>query len=252
MAKVCKFCATENKDKEEFCEKCGAKLPDYRQYEAGLMNEMGNYKPSIFANKFKYIFWFVLFALLVGAVFYVFSPRYQIAELPDYNKYATDVNTIEIFVNTFNESKLDFASSVNTNSQALSLYLSSYFNPAAIDPKKSVPNLQPRIIITAPEDEINKLYISQYSKFFFIPLRLKFSFSYENSSWKTDTWQFCNLPTSSIGVNHLFKFACKDLKKNKKIKKVLSEPLNIKRTISYINISTNTTVKNQFPSRKRH
>lgn len=252
MAKVCKFCATENKDKEEFCEKCGAKLPDYRQYEAGLMNEMGNYKPSIFANKFKYIFWFVLFALLVGAVFYVFSPRYQIAELPDYNKYATDVNTIEIFVNTFNESKLDFASSVNTNSKALSLYISSYFNPAAIDPKKSVPNLHPRIIITAPEDEVGKLYVSKYSKIFFIPIRLKFSFSNKNSSWETDKWQFCNLPASSIFANYIFKFACKNIKKNKKLKKLLSEPLNIQRTTLDISISTNTKLQNQFPSIKRH
>lgn len=235
MAKVCKFCSLENDDKEEFCTKCGAKLPSFRQYEAGLMDEMGSPKKPLIKINFAKSFQFTIIAALIIAAIHFFRPSVN-EQLPKYDNYCIKFNTFELFIKNQNETTSDFDSTINTDQHVLSLYLTSAINPAAADPKKITPYMLPRIIVKTPSDNINSMTLVKHSKFYGIHVRLELNFKQKESVWHLESWKFCNFPTMSVAKQSIWEKALQEFKNNDKLKKILGRKISIQRSKLYMTI----------------
>lgn len=246
MAKVCKFCSLENDDKEEFCTKCGAKLPSFRQYEAGLMDEMGPKKTPLIKFAPLKVIKFVIAAVLIITLIYFFKPSQNNEGLPKLSSHRVKFNTFDLFIKNINESASSFDSTINTNQHVLSIFLTSLVNPDAADLKKSNPDILPRYIVKTPADDINKISLVKHSKFYFLPIRMELNFKYNNSKWELENWKFCNLPAMTISKEKIRKNIMQDFKNNEKIKKILSSNISIQRSKLYITV----TVKQVTTSEK--
>lgn len=234
MAKVCKFCNLENEDTEEFCTRCSAKLPTYCQYEAGLMDEI-NTKKNRFKLNFAKLFNFLLIAVLIIAVVCIFVPINNEDEtLPPIAKNRSALKALNVYFDSLPNNISVYGTSINTNSNALSLYLSSLINPAAADPQKNAPDLMPRIILKAPSNEPNSISLVKHSKFMFLPLRLELSFRKTNKVWKLESWKFCRLPAMKICKDKISNYAIKEFKAAPKFKPIFEQAFTFDRTKLYI------------------
>lgn len=245
MAKFCKFCNAENEDTEEFCSKCSAKLPSYHQYAGGLMDEMQDKKKHSFKFNLKLTLQIAAVLAAVCLLLYFFKPSSSAEKLPDFRKNHNAVKNLMFFIDNLENAASDFDFNISVTADVLSLGLTSFIAPDAIDSRKSSPDIFPRIIVKIPDDDLKKITLVRHSKIYLLPVRLEINFKQNDSgTWTVNKWKFCNFPAMSAAGDSIWNKAVKNFKENKKLQKFFSLKSGISRTKSQIKIDIKNSAEN--------
>lgn len=190
-----------------------------------------------------------IFAIIVMAV-YCLKLTEEPEKLPDYRNNQKAVKNLINFNNKLHSSDSIVGNNLMTNPEALSLYLTSLIAPDAVDLQKSSPDILPRIIVKAPED-LKKISLVKYSKFYILPVRLELNFKqYDSDIWLLDTWKLNNFPAMSFGRDEVWKYAVKDFESLPKMKKIFSPDFRISRKKTHIIINVSKLKNTQAAIKK--
>ena len=190
-----------------------------------------------------------IFAIIVMAV-YCLKLTEEPEKLPDYRNNQKAVKSLINFNNKLHSSDSFVGNNLMTNPEALSLYLTSLIAPDAVDLQKSSPDILPRIIVKAPED-LKKISLVKYSKFYILPVRLELNFKqYDSDVWLLDTWKLNNFPAMSFGRDEVWKYAVKDFESLPKMKKIFSPDFRINRKKTHIIINASKLKNTQAAIKK--
>ena len=180
-----------------------------------------------------------IIAIIVMAVYFI-KPSANPEKLPDFRINQKAVKILINFNNNLHSNLKTNVNNLTTNPNALSLYLTSLIAPEAVDLQKSSPDILPRIIVKAPENDLKKISLVKYSKFYILPVRLELNFKqYDSDIWLLDTWKLNNFPAMSFGRDEVWQYAVKDFESHPKMKKIFSSDLRISRKKSNIIINVN-------------
>ena len=180
-----------------------------------------------------------IIAIVVMTAYFI-KPSANPEKLPNFRIHQKAVKILINFNNNLHSNRQTNVKNLTTNPNALSLYLTSLIAPEAVDLQKSSPDILPRIIVKAPENDLKKISLIKYSKFFFLPVRLELNFKqYDSDVWVFDTWKFCNFPVMSAAKDKVWEYAVKDFESHPKMKKIFSSDLRISRKKSNIIINVN-------------
>jgi hypothetical protein len=252
MSKACKFCDTLNENEEEFCTNCGAKLPSFINYADDMANNIATSRKKRFNLNILWIFCIILAAgvLLVAGI--AFFPLFPEDPLPDYTANIREARNLNRIAADINRQAGGYAMTIHTNPKALSLYLSSLYNPSLNDQTTFDPQSIPRFIINMPTDNFNLCSVIIRSKIHSVQVRLEFFFSAESGSWLVTGYKLGNLPVMTFQKDKLFDSVFDSLSEFPDLKTVLESNIDLQRSKShiYIKLKKNTQTSDAADSSK--
>ena len=235
MTKTCNFCKEENTTDEEFCRKCGAKLPFYQELceECVPVKAPRRRLKISIAGIAAFVFSVFCAIVLLLAIF----PYYPEDALPDFNTNINNAKAISNSLKTIqNEDEFDLT--VHTNPRALSLYLTSLDNPEVLQSAKFKKNALPRIIFNAPADEKDEISLIHRQKKYGIETRFEMVFEYDSDTekWEIEKYRLGNLPFMEFRKDKIFNSILQKYSLRADFSKAAKAKFNLQRSKSYIYI----------------